>query len=567
MNVASSVSPATPVAARRGTILVGILVGLMLMAAALVTVAISGRREQDVTLRRMESMRAAYAEEAAAQIALREYFTQQDDDGDGVAGTVGGGVLASGITIGSSKGAATITSSASGWTIQPTGSNGLSTRGSSMAITSSNYVPGLYAECYTLGSAPSSVASVDWTVTPTRVAIVPNVNMSVASGASMWAGGPSSNYAIRFRGTVSIPAAGTWTFSTTSADGSILWINGTQVVNNDGNHAATTQSGTITLSAGNASFDLKYYTRNAADTVIASWSGPTVASTTVIPPAAFTCDPVLDVPPVVFTSLNANGLTIDGYASKSGAYGGSNITSNVVAKVNASWAGAMNASNGSVFSCNAQCGVGGTPSTAITNDGTSTISGTRTASTMDIGLMWMQPPLSATASSGALTVTASTTLSADARYSSITVDTANARLIISGHRIIQCDGAFTVGNNCTVELLNANSSLRLYMNGGNVTLQGTSQTNANTQDPTRMQIIFTASGGMNMYHSAVFHGYVLNPTGNLAITSGLTPKPTFYGAFHGSDLSTWQTGIFHADASFGSSTANTNTIAGWRQTQ
>lgn len=540
----------------------GILVGLMLLASALVAVAISGRREQDLTMRRMESMRAAYAEESAAQIAVRELINQQDDDGDGIVGEVAAGVLASGIIIGSSKASAAADASGAVWTVQPQGSNGLSTKGASLNLSVTNYVPGLYVEGFTLGAAPANVAAVNWAATPTATAVLPNVNLPALG----WVGGPTSNYALRFRGIITIPAAGTWTFSTTSDDGSVLWINGVQVVDNDGSHAAQTRSGNITLPAGSAFFDLKYFNGSAGGQLTASWSGPTVASTTVIPATAFTCEPFLAVPPVAgTTSLSLAGAMLDGYFSKSGAYGGSNITSAFSVQTNATTAGAINVTVGTL-SANALCGVGGTPSTAITSGSGGTISGTRTAATSRVGVFYQYSPLTV-ATSGALSVTGTTTISADTRYSSITVNTLNARLVISGHRVVQVDGAVTIGSNCTIEL-DPDSSLRLYITGGNLALSGTSQVNANTADPTRLQVFFTTTArAMTMATSAVFHGYVFNPGGGLTITGGSTPAPTFFGAYHGTTISTTSTALFRADASFGSTTASTNLLSSWRQTQ
>ncbi|MFC1462089.1 PA14 domain-containing protein, partial [Verrucomicrobiota bacterium] len=59
-----------------------------------------------------------------------------------------------------------------------------------------------------------------------------------------------SNYALRFRGMIEISSAGSYTFYTTSDDGSLLWIGSTLVVNNDGGHGMQERSGTITLQAG-----------------------------------------------------------------------------------------------------------------------------------------------------------------------------------------------------------------------------------------------------------------------------------------------------------------------------
>ena len=544
---------------RRGTILVGLLVGLMLLASALVAVAISGRREQDLTMRRMEAMRAAYAEEAAAQIAVRELVNQQDDDGDSRIGTVASGSLTPGITIGSST-AAALADGVGGWNwrIQPQGANGLSTKGSRITVSTTNYVPGLFVEGWALGSAPSSVDTITWSATPNSVCIAPNVDTAMP-----W----TVAFAQRYRGLITIPAAGSWTFSTTSNDGSKLFINGQLVVDNDGIHASQTRSGSITLPAGVAIFDLKYFNHSSTATLSASWQGPTVATTTVIPPSAFTCDPATAVHPVATTgSMSLAGATLNGYLSRSGSYGGVNITSAFGVQTNLTSAGALNVSVGTL-SANALCGQGGTPSTAITTSSGGSISGTITAATVDVSPIWQVAPLASLATSGALNVTATTTISADTRYSSITVNTPNARLIISGNRVIQVDGNVTIGSNCTVEIA-ANSSLCLYMTAGTLSLANTSQVNANTADPTRLRVFFTAAGlSMTMTGSAIFHGYVFAPSGGLTITGGTTPAPTFFGVYHGQTLSTTSTALFRADASFGSTSANTILLSEWRQTQ
>ena len=90
----------------------------------------------------------------------------------------------------------------------------------------------------------------------------------------------------------------------------------------------------------------------------------------------------------------------------------------------------------------------------------------------------------------------------------------------------------------------------------------------NTADPTRLHVFFTAASlSMTMAGSATFHGSVFNPGGGLTMTGGSTPAPTFFGVFHGTTMSTTSTALFRADASFGSTTSNTNLLGNWRQTQ
>jgi hypothetical protein len=51
------------------------------------------------------------------------------------------------------------------------------------------------------------------------------------------------NFAAKWIGNIEIKTAGLYTFSTTSDDGSRLWINNQMVVDNGGYHAAQTKSG------------------------------------------------------------------------------------------------------------------------------------------------------------------------------------------------------------------------------------------------------------------------------------------------------------------------------------
>jgi hypothetical protein len=159
-----------------------------------------------------------------------------------------------------------------------------------MFIGSSGTTPGLivYRHAYTGPGEPGSVNDIDWDGSPTSVAVVSCMNYSQDdSGVTAWPGGPSDRWGQRFVGRISVPSNGTWTFYTNSDDGSRLWINGTMVVDNDGQHSMQTRSGTIVLTAGLHDIEVKWYERYVHQGLIVSWSGPTVPSQTVIPASAF----------------------------------------------------------------------------------------------------------------------------------------------------------------------------------------------------------------------------------------------------------------------------------------
>ena len=63
-------------------------------------------------------------------------------------------------------------------------------------------------------------------------------------------GFPADNFIGEWTGLVEISQGGSYTFSSTSDDGSHVWINGALVVSNGGFHGPETVSGTVMLDAG-----------------------------------------------------------------------------------------------------------------------------------------------------------------------------------------------------------------------------------------------------------------------------------------------------------------------------
>ena len=81
-----------------------------------------------------------------------------------------------------------------------------------------------------------------------------------------WGGGspdssiPADGFSVRWSGQLQPLYSETYTFSTISDDGVRLWVNGVQIIDNWTNHAPTTNTGTITLTAGvKYSIVLQYY--------------------------------------------------------------------------------------------------------------------------------------------------------------------------------------------------------------------------------------------------------------------------------------------------------------------
>ena len=73
---------------RRGATIVATISTLLVIALVLVGLVLGGARDQDLAVRRLETIRAFYAAEAGANMAIRELMVSTDFDGDGVIGTI-----------------------------------------------------------------------------------------------------------------------------------------------------------------------------------------------------------------------------------------------------------------------------------------------------------------------------------------------------------------------------------------------------------------------------------------------------------------------------------------------
>jgi hypothetical protein len=110
-----------------------------------------------------------------------------------------------------------------------------------------------------------------------------------------------SDFAFRFSGYLDVPASGSFTFYTSSDDGSQLFIDGTLVVDNDFLHANQERSGVISLAAGYHAIVVTFFERGGQEVLNASWQGPGI-SKQLIPASSLYREiptPVVNAPPVL----------------------------------------------------------------------------------------------------------------------------------------------------------------------------------------------------------------------------------------------------------------------------
>ena len=98
----------------------------------------------------------------------------------------------------------------------------------------------------------------EWKMLPDFATLTPKTS-GIADGFSIAAQERKDNFAFRFSGYVDIKEAGEYTFQTTSDDGSKLFIDGNEIVNNDGLHAMVAKSGAVALKPGMIKIEVGYF--------------------------------------------------------------------------------------------------------------------------------------------------------------------------------------------------------------------------------------------------------------------------------------------------------------------
>jgi len=145
----------------------------------------------------------------------------------------------------------------------------------------------------------------DWNVLPDFSALTPEYSGSIED-FSLAVATASDFFAIRFQGKVRVDVSGSYTFYTTSDDGSKLFINGTLVVNNDGLHGPQQRQGTLSLSAGFHDIEVQFFENTGGATLDVDWAGPGFARTSIPETVLFIENPDSNRDPVI---VNPGSLT------------------------------------------------------------------------------------------------------------------------------------------------------------------------------------------------------------------------------------------------------------------
>ncbi|MEZ5902635.1 MAG: PA14 domain-containing protein [Alphaproteobacteria bacterium] len=132
---------------------------------------------------------------------------------------------------------------------------------------------------YDLGSSPTTLATAGFTLNGG----MDNTNAATSRGVSQIFDpafyDTGDNYAIKYETYLTITTAGSYTFRTTSDDGSALFLDGVQIVNNDGLHGSVTvTSAAQVLAAGVYKLDATFFERTGGNIMNVQMSGPDTGS-------------------------------------------------------------------------------------------------------------------------------------------------------------------------------------------------------------------------------------------------------------------------------------------------
>ncbi|MEO1136574.1 MAG: LamG-like jellyroll fold domain-containing protein, partial [Pseudomonadota bacterium] len=132
---------------------------------------------------------------------------------------------------------------------------------------------GLKASYFDIGHALRNLSEIDFDATPDAEGVVDSLNYMQGREA-FWEGAPADFFAAKYEGQIIVEEGGSYTFSMASDDGSMLFINGEPVLDNDGLHGTRTRTVSIDLESGAHDIEVRYFENGGNQTLQLAWTGP-----------------------------------------------------------------------------------------------------------------------------------------------------------------------------------------------------------------------------------------------------------------------------------------------------
>ncbi len=138
-----------------------------------------------------------------------------------------------------------------------------------------NSAQGWIYKYYDLGSSPTTLATAGFTENNGIDNSLDATSQGITTDFDPNIFDTGDNYALKYETFLTITTAGNYTFRTRSDDGSALFLDGVQIVDNDGLHApATVTSASQTLAAGVYKLDATFFERTGGNVMEVTMSGP-----------------------------------------------------------------------------------------------------------------------------------------------------------------------------------------------------------------------------------------------------------------------------------------------------
>jgi hypothetical protein len=423
-----------------------------------------------------------------------------------------------------------------------------------MATTSSS---SLRMDGWALASRPANFAAINFNAPPSASVALSRINMPSASVAR-WPGGPTTNFAARITGSITIPTSGVWELGLTSDDGSRLIFNGTTIVNMDRHQSMTYGGATVNVAAGTYPIEVQWYQGSGSNGLIMSWRAPG-GPLEPVPSSAFAVPGSQELLPV-YAQLavndqigipgvhSSNAAFIDGFDALNGPYGGSNRNLPVRVATNATLPAQWTMAGRATVYGDARVGPGGCPDSVIVLAGQSSITGTRSAAPVRSLIVGAFPPPTMPASSGMVTYSGPATINSNRRFTSLTVLGQGTVLTIDGDVTIQVDHDVTIMERAEIQV-NPGSRLRMYV-GGSFTMLLRAKLNTRTGLPDACWIFHTADLGrdLTLDDDSVAVAHIRSARGVLTAASTANPGH-FHGTFRGRGVMLSGTYQAHLDVS------------------
>ncbi len=132
---------------------------------------------------------------------------------------------------------------------------------------------GFQASYFDVESKLRRLDDIDWSADPTHQEIVSEIHYKNSAG-SFWEGGSKDTLGAHLEGRISVEEGGTYTFFAGGDDGVVLFVNGVEVIENDGLHAYKTRAGQIELDPGTHDIEVRYFENYGHAGLKLEWDGP-----------------------------------------------------------------------------------------------------------------------------------------------------------------------------------------------------------------------------------------------------------------------------------------------------